>query len=163
MRPHMFAAAMAVAVTLSLGGCAPGYDAVTRDSLREHVVAVAEASAAGDWPAALAGLDVMAEELADARAEGKVSEERFVSVVLAMELVRKDLASEIAAADAAEQQRLLEEQARLEEQIAQLQDQQNQGNDDDKGKGNKDEDNNDEGDEDKGGDDGKNGGEGKSE
>lgn len=109
------------------------------------MVAVAEASAAGDWQAALNGLDVMAEELSEARSEGKVGEERFDTILLAMELVRQDIDAAIAAAaDAAEQQRLLEEQARLQEQIAQLQEQQNQGNDD---KGNDD----DKGDEDKSG------------
>jgi hypothetical protein len=98
------------------------------------VVAVAQSSAAGDWQAALSGLDAMAVELADARAAGNVSDERFDTIVLAMELVRQDIDAAIAAAaDAAEQQRLLEEQARLQEQIAQLQEQQNQGNDDNQG------------------------------
>jgi predicted secreted protein len=137
MRPRILAAAVAVTATLILTSCVAGYDEATKDNLREQVVAVAEASAAGDWQAALNGLDVMAVELADARSEGKVSEERFDTIALAMELVRQDIDAAIAAAaDAAEQQRLLEEQARLQEQIAQLQEQQNrgdQGNDDDKG------------------------------
>jgi predicted secreted protein len=128
MRPRILAAAVAITATFSLVSCAAGYDEATKDNLRERVVAVAEASAAGDWQAAQNGLDVMAAELSDARSEGKVSEERFDTIVLAMELVRQDIDAAIAAAvDAAEQQRLLEEQARLQEQIAQLQEQQNQG------------------------------------
>jgi hypothetical protein len=134
MRQRILAVAVAVTATFGLVSCAAGYDEATKDDLREHVVAVAEASAAGDWQTALNGLDVMAAELSDARTEGKASEERFDTIVLAMELVRQDIDAAIAAAaDAAEQQRLLEEQARLQEQIAQLQEQQNQGNDDDKG------------------------------
>ncbi|MDQ0576533.1 hypothetical protein [Agromyces albus] len=136
MRPRILAAAVAFTATLSLTSCAPAYDEAAKDNLREHVVAVAEASEAGDWQAALSGLDAMAAELADARAAGNVSDERFDTIALAMELVRKDIDAAIAAAaDAAEQQRLLEEQARLQEQIAQLQEQQNQGNDDNKGGG----------------------------
>ncbi|RXZ71923.1 hypothetical protein [Agromyces albus] len=132
MRPRILAAAVAVIATLILSSCAPGYDEATKGDLREHLVAVAEASAAGDWQAALTGLDAMAVELADARAAGRVSDERFDTIALAMELVRQDIdAAMAAAADAAEQQRLLEEQARLQEQIAQLQEQ--QGNDDNKG------------------------------
>jgi predicted secreted protein len=129
MRPRILAAAVAITATFSLVSCAAGYDEATKDNLRERVVAVAEASAAGDWQAAQNGLDVMAAELSDARSEGKVSEERFDTIVMAMELVRQDIDAAIAAAaDAAEQQQLLEEQARLQEQIAQLQEQQNQGN-----------------------------------
>ena len=128
MRPPMLAVTVAVTATLALAACTPGYDAATRDSLRQHVIAVADASGAGDWKAALDGLDVMAAELAHARAEGRLSQERFDSVIVAMELVRQDLDAAIAAADAAEQERLLEEQARLQEEIARLQD---QGDDDD--------------------------------
>jgi hypothetical protein len=159
MRPRILAAAVAIIATFSLVSCAAGYDEATKDNLRERVVAVAEASAAGDWQAALNGLDAMAAELSDARAEGKVSEERFDTIVLAMELVRQDIDAAIAAAvDAAEEQQLLEEQARLQEQIAQLQEQQNQGNgdgnqgnDDNKGEEDK------SGEEDKGGEEDKKG------
>lgn len=153
MRPHMLAVAVAVTATLALAACAPTYDAATKDTLRQHVVAVAEASAAGDWQTALDGLDVMAAQLADARAEGKLSEERFDSVIVAMEVVRQDLAAAIAAADAAEQERLLEEQTRLQEEITQLQDQQNQGDDDESGDKN---DKSDKNDDDSGGEKGKN-------
>jgi uncharacterized membrane protein YccC len=132
MRAKRFAATLGIAAALTLSSCAaPSYDDETRDGLRAHVAAVAEASAAGDWAGALAGLDAMASALSKAKDEGKVSEERFDTIALAMELVRQDLDEAIAAAaDEAERQRLLEEQARLQEQINQLQEQQNQGNDD---------------------------------
>lgn len=130
MRRQGFGAVVAVVAALTLGSCAsPAYDDATRDDLRQHVRIVAEASAAGDWQSALTELDAMAGELATARDAGKVSEERFDTIALAMELVRQDLDDAIAAAaDEAERQRLLDEQARLQEQIAQLQEQQNQGN-----------------------------------
>ena len=120
--------AVAVAATLALSSCAPSYDPGTRDSLRQHVVAVSEASAAGDWQAALSGLDALAAEATSAREAGKVDEQRFEKITLAMELVRQDLEVAIAAAeDEAERQRLQEEQARLQEQIDQMQNQGDSG------------------------------------
>lgn len=141
MRGRLIAAAVAAAAALTLGSCAsPAYDEATRDGLRQHVLTVAEASAAGDWAGAVAGLDAMAVELSQARDEGRIGEERFDTIRLAMEVVRQDLDDAIAAAaDEAERQRLLEEQARLQEQIAQLQQQQN-GNDGDDGRGGNDDD-----------------------
>jgi hypothetical protein len=131
MRGRLFGAAVAAAAALTLGSCAsPAYDEATRDGLRQHVLTVAEASAAGDWAGAVEGLDAMAVELSQARDEGRIGEERFDTIRLAMEVVRQDLDDAIAAAaDEAERQRLLEEQARLQEQIAQLQEQQKNGDD----------------------------------
>lgn len=118
-------AATAVAVAVALTGCGGGYDEATEASLRQRVVEVSAASAAGDWQGALAKLDAMVAELSQARADGKVDDERYESIVAAMDLVRQDLDAAItAAADAAEQQRLMEEQARLQEQINQLQSEQ---------------------------------------
>lgn len=124
MRVRPITAALAVAATLTVSACAPPtLDEPTRDGLRRHVVTVAEASAAADWPAAVASLDAMATELAAARDKGLISAERFEMIVLAMELVRQDLDAAIAAAaDDAERVRLIEEQARLLEQIEQLRD-----------------------------------------
>lgn len=142
MRAKRFAATLGITAALTLSSCAaPAYDDATRDGLRAHVSAVAEASAAEDWARALAGLDALATELSQAKDEGKVSEERFDTIARAMDLVRQDLDGAIAAAaDEAERQRLLEEQARLQEQIDQLQSQQDEGEDDkdkeDGGKGN---------------------------
>ena len=138
MRLRILAGAVATAATLALASCAADYDETTRDGLREQVVAVAQASAAGDWNGALTSLDAMAQQLSDARAAGQLSEERFDSILLAMELVRQDLDTAIAdAADAAERQRLIDEQARLQEEITQLQDQQNQPNQQPEEKGDK--------------------------
>ena len=143
-------AAVSIATMLTVSSCASPYDEATKADLRQHVVAVSQASAAGDWQGAIAGLDVLADELSAARDAGKVDDERFESIVGAMELVRADLEQAIAAAeDEAERQRLLDEQARLQEQITQLQEQgdgegdkkgeeEQQGEEDKKGKEGKD-------------------------
>lgn len=82
---------------------------------------VSSASAAGDWAGALAALDAMTAEVDEAQAEGRIDEQRVDSIVLAMELVRQELRIAIdAAEDAAERQRLEEEQAKLQEQLDQL-------------------------------------------
>lgn len=124
MRTHVLAAA-ALAFTLSLSSCAtPGYDQDTAQRLHEHIVAISDASAAGDWQGALDGLETMAAELSKARELGKVDDDRFDTITLAMERVRLDLEAAIAAAaNEAERQRLLDEQARLQEQISRLQNQ----------------------------------------
>lgn len=130
--------AVAIAATLAFTSCASSYDDATRDGLREYVVTVSEASAAGDWPTALGALDGMAAEVEAAREAGKLDDERFETITLAMEVVRQDLETAIAAAeDEAERQRLQEQQMMLEQQIAELQDQStgvdDQPNDDDGG------------------------------
>lgn len=130
--------AVAIAATLGFTSCASSYDDATRDGLREYVVTVSEASAAGDWPSALGALDGMAAEVEAAREAGKIDDERFETITLAMEVVRQDLETAIAAAeDEAERQRLQEQQTMLEQQIAELRDQptgvDDQPNDDDGG------------------------------
>lgn len=132
--------AVAIAATLVFTSCASSYDDATRDGLREYVVTVSEASAAGDWTTALGALDGMAAEVEAARKAGKLDDERFETITLAMEVVRQDLETAIAAAeDEAERQRLQEQQAMLEQQIAELRDQptgvDDQPNDDDGGGG----------------------------
>lgn len=122
LRSPLLTAATTLVAALLLTSCAPTYDQATEQSLRRQVVAASQASAAGDWQGALQSLDAMASELESARANGKVDDERFESIVAAMELVRLDLEAAITAAeDEAERQRLLDEQARLQEQITQLQ------------------------------------------
>ena len=117
-----FAATLALLAALALSGCGPVYDQETADGLREHVVTISEASAAGDWQTAITELDRLASEAAKAREAGKLESERFEKIALAMELVRQDIEAAIAAAeDDAERQLLQEEQARLQEQIDQLQ------------------------------------------
>ena len=119
-----FAAPVALLAALALSGCGPVYDQETAHGLREHVVTISEASAAGDWQSAVTELDILAKEAAKAREAGKLDSERFEKIALAMELVRQDLEAAIAAAeDDAERQRLQEEQTRLQEQIDQLQNQ----------------------------------------
>lgn len=114
--------AVAAATALVLTACSPSYDDDTRDGLRTYVVTVSEASAAGDWQTAIGALDGMVAEVEAARQAGKLDDERFKTITLAMELVRQDLETAVAAAeDAAERQRLQDEQARLEQQIAELQ------------------------------------------
>lgn len=135
MQPCRAAVAITVAVaaTLATASCTPSYDAATRDDLRQHVVAVAQASAAGDWDAAIQDLDVMAAQLSDAREAGHLSDDRFDSILLAMELVRQDIDEAITAeTDAAERQRLIDEQTRLQQQIAELENQQGEQNQQDK-------------------------------
>ena len=115
-------AAVVLTAMLALSGCAPQYDDATKEDLRAQVVAVSTASAAGDWPTAIAGLDQLATEVSKARRDGRLDDTRFTAIVAAMDLVRQDLEGAVAAAETeAEQQRLLAEQARLQEQITQLQ------------------------------------------
>jgi hypothetical protein len=84
-------------------------------------VTVSTASAAGDWAGALAALDAMTAEVDEAQSDGRIDPERMESILLAMELVRQDLQMAIdEAEDAAEQQRLQEEQAALQAQLDQL-------------------------------------------
>ena len=123
MRPHPLGV-IAILVAFALTSCTSSYDTETRESLRARVVTVSEASAAGDWQAAIDELDVLTAELAEEHENGKVDDERFDAIASAMELVRLDLETAIAAAaDEAERQRLIEEQARLQQQIEELQNQ----------------------------------------
>jgi hypothetical protein len=124
-RPGRFPLAIATGLIglLTLSSCAaePTYDPATAEGLREHVVTVSTASAAGDWAGALAALDAMTAEVDEAQSDGRIDPERMESILLAMELVRQDLQMAIdEAEDAAEQQRLQEEQAALQAQLDQL-------------------------------------------
>lgn len=117
------ATATAVVGLLTLSSCAaqPEYDPATALGLREHVVTVSSASAAGDWAGALAALDAMTAEVDEAQADGRIDDQRMDSILLAMELVRQDLRMAVdEAEDAAERQRLEEEQAALQAQLDQL-------------------------------------------
>ncbi|MFE6257330.1 hypothetical protein [Agromyces sp. NPDC057865] len=114
--------ALAAVAALALSSCSTSYDQETKDGLRQHVVTVSEASAAGDWPTAIAELDALASEAAAAYKAGKIDDDRLENITLAMELVRQDLDSAIAAAEQeAERIRLQEQQAQLQGQIDQLQ------------------------------------------
>ncbi|MFE6255907.1 hypothetical protein [Agromyces sp. NPDC057865] len=80
--------AIAAATVLVFTACSPSYEGDTRDGLRTYVVTVSEASAAGDWPTAIGALDGMVAEVEAARQAGKLDDERFKTITLAMELVR---------------------------------------------------------------------------
>ncbi|MBC7589841.1 MAG: hypothetical protein H7226_02200 [Salinibacterium sp.] len=86
-----------VVVGLLLSGCASSsetqYPAAT---LQAAVLAVSDASAAGDPSAALTRLDELQASLLDERARGTVDQARFDSVSAAIELVRTDLERAIA-------------------------------------------------------------------
>jgi hypothetical protein len=115
--------AIGVIGLLTLSSCAaqPEYDPATAAGLREHVVTVSSASAAGDWAGALAALDAMTAEVDEAQADGRIDDQRMDSILLAMELVRQDLRMAVDEAEnAAERQRLEEEQAALQAQLDQL-------------------------------------------
>jgi hypothetical protein len=151
---------VAIVVALSMTSCSPAYDTETRDGLRAHVVTVSEASAAGNWQAAIEELDAMTSDLAAAREDGRIDDDRFEAIASAMEFVRLDLEAAIAAAaDEAERQRLIQEQAQLQQQLQQLQDQGGGATDDgveggngDADKGEKDKGDKDKGDKEKGDD-----------
>ncbi|WP_170296917.1 hypothetical protein [Agromyces salentinus] len=67
---------------------------------------------------------MLAGDVSEARADGKLDDERYRNIRSAMELVRVDLEAAIqAAADEAARARLLEEQARLQQQLTELQNQ----------------------------------------
>jgi len=154
--------AIAIVIAFAMTSCSPAYDAETRDGLRAHVVTVSEASAAGNWQAAIDELDAMTSDLAAAREDGRIDEDRFEAIVSAMEIVRLDLEAAIAAAaDEAERQRLIAEQAQLQQQLQELQDQGGGATDDggngdsgngDSGKGEKEKGEKDKGDKEKGDD-----------
>jgi hypothetical protein len=140
-RSHAKAAAALVAV-LALSGCAaPSYEAETAEQLRGDVHSIAASSAAGDWDAAVAGLDEMADRLDRAHSRGRMDDDRFEAIAAAMRLVRADLESAILVAESeAERQRLLDAQATLEQRLQELTEQQepaggNSGADPDDGPG----------------------------
>jgi hypothetical protein len=100
------AVALALAVTLLLGGCAPteDYPASTAQSLQQAVLAVSQASAAGDWAGAQAALDDAAARLAAAVDAGEIGQDRAMDISIAIDLVRADLQALIAAQQQLEQQ-----------------------------------------------------------
>jgi hypothetical protein len=92
-------AAAALALVLALGGCSTGdeYPEATAQSLQEGVLAVSQASAAGDYAGASLALDDVAARLAAALQAGDITDERAREIAMAIELVRTDLQTLIAA------------------------------------------------------------------
>lgn len=78
-----------------LSGCATtandNYSTDTADALQGSVLAVSEASAAGDPESALAHLDDLQASLLDAYGAGSVTKPRFDGITAAIDLVRADL------------------------------------------------------------------------
>jgi lipoprotein NlpI len=94
-----------LAIVLALSGCTAqntGYSAQTARPLQQQVLAVAESATAGQPSVSLTRLDELMASLADARAKGTVSDERYASIAAAIALVRSDL--EVAIATQNEQQ-----------------------------------------------------------
>jgi hypothetical protein len=100
---RLLRASLAVAVTAALlTGCAaaPDVSAGAAEDLQASVQQVATLASTGDHPSALAELDTLQSRLDAAVADDEVSDERSASIRAAIELVRADLATEIAVAEA---------------------------------------------------------------
>lgn len=100
------ALALAVGLLLPLSGCTADpvdLQAATAENLQTEILAITEASAAGDFSTAQTLLTAMQANLRTAAASGQVSGERSASIQSAINLVQGDLTVEIdAAAVAAE-------------------------------------------------------------
>lgn len=92
------AAALALAATVLLSGCAPSdpSDAVTA-RLDASVVQTADRAASGDYAGAAASLDVLQTRLAEYVEAGDVTADRSAEIQAAIDAVRADLAALIAA------------------------------------------------------------------
>ncbi|GAA1689331.1 hypothetical protein GCM10009792_06860 [Microcella alkalica] len=98
-----------------LAGCVPGssYDADTAAQLQQHVLAVSDASAAGDWATTRTRLLELEASASTALARGEITQQRFDAIMSALALVRADVDAAIAAAEqAAAEQAAAEEAAR---------------------------------------------------
>jgi len=106
-----------VALAVTLVGCAPTYSDATARTLQQQVLQVTEAAAAGDWATARGALDALSDEVEEARADGRIDDERLAEMDSAISAVSADLdasiaaEAEAAAAAAAEQQRIADEDA----------------------------------------------------
>ena len=92
---------LAVGLLLPLSGCTADpvdLQAATAENLQTELLAITEASAAGDFSNAQSLLTAMQANLRTAAAAGQVSAERSASIQSAINLVRGDLTVEIDAA-----------------------------------------------------------------
>lgn len=100
MKVRTALAAASVAVVVGLAGCAAGTEpdptVAQAASYRAQVVAIAETSARGEYPEALAALDAFEAELDAAVADGEVDGDREQRIRDAVALVRADLEAAIA-------------------------------------------------------------------
>ena len=100
-RRYRLTLSVAALLLLPLTGCtAPPIDlpAATAKQLQGEILAISEASAAGDFANAQSLLTAMQDNLRTAAASGQVSSERSASIQSAINLVRGDLTAEIDAA-----------------------------------------------------------------
>lgn len=99
-RRAIAAASVTLALVGGLAACTaePDLAAEQSQAYRAQVVAIAEASAAGDFAGAIAALDALQAEIDAAVADGTLTDEREQRIREAMILVRADLDAAIAAA-----------------------------------------------------------------
>ena len=100
-RRHRLTLAVATLLLLPLTGCtatAVDLPAVTAEQLQTEILAISEASAAGDFANAQSLLTAMQANLRTAAASGQVGSERSASIQSAINLVRDDLTVQIDAA-----------------------------------------------------------------
>ncbi|MDO8337375.1 MAG: mucin-associated surface protein [Microcella sp.] len=129
-----------------LAGCAPtpSYDPTTAERLQQHVLAVSDSSAVGDWATTRTRLLELEASASTALARGEITQERFDAIMSALALVQADVDAAIAAAEqaaaeqaAAEQaaaEQAAAEQAAAEEAARQAEEKDDKGKPDDKGK-----------------------------
>ncbi|KRF31059.1 hypothetical protein [Yonghaparkia sp. Soil809] len=139
MRRRLGEALGAGAIVLALlAGCAqaPAYDPATAERLQQHVLAVSDASAAGDWATTTTRLLELEASASTALARGEITQERFDAIMSALALVRADIDAAVAEAERAAEQAAAEqaaaEQAAAEEAARQAEE--NSGNGDKRGK-----------------------------
>ena len=100
-RRKRLALALVVGLLLPLSGCTADpvdLQAATAENLQTEILAITEASAAGNFSNAQSLLTAMQSNLRTAAASGQVSAERSASIQSAINLVRDDLTVEIDAA-----------------------------------------------------------------
>ena len=97
IRPPLVFAAIGLALSLALAGCAPApYDSATAHQLQSDVLDVSRAAADGDWAGAASGLDRVVTAAQQAAAAGRIGSDRLQSILAAVADVRADLQHEIA-------------------------------------------------------------------
>lgn len=123
-----------------LAGCAPttAYDTATAERLQQHVLAVSDASAAGDWATTQTRLLELEASASTALARGEITQERFDAIMAALALVQADIDAAVAAAEQAAAEKAAAEQAAAEEAARQAEENEDRGKSDEKG--NKDDD-----------------------
>lgn len=99
-RRALAATSVALALVAGLAGCTGEPEIAERqaDAYRAQVVAIAEASAAGDYAGAVAALDALQAEVDAGVTDGTIADDREQRIAEAIALVRADLEAAIAAA-----------------------------------------------------------------